>query len=185
MSNQRAGREVNPNPLPRERVSLRKTAVHPEHHRSSARREIPTARQLGVRPSRILLRGLMAHCPACGGRYIFKHWFMMANRCPTCTFRFERVDGHWIGSLAINTVVVFGAMLAVLFSTVMVSYPNPTPWWLLWLVIAIGALGPILFFPPSRMLWTAIDILLRPLLHGEVDPRYIAVDPYRDRPPRT
>lgn len=107
----------------------------------------------------------------------------MAERCPTCTLRFERVHGHWIGSLATNTVVVFGVMFAVLFSTVMLSYPDPSPWWLLWLVITIGALGPILFFPPSRMLWTAIDILLRPLLYGEIDPRYVVVDPYRDRPP--
>lgn len=109
----------------------------------------------------------------------------MATRCPTCTLRFERVDGHWIGSLATNTVVIFGVMFAVLFSTVMLSYPEPSPWWLLWLVIAIGALGPILFFPPSRMLWTAIDILLRPLRRGEIDPRYVVVDPYRDRPVRT
>ncbi len=107
----------------------------------------------------------------------------METRCPTCTLRFERVDGHWIGSLATNTVAVFGTMFVVLFTTVMISYPDPTGWWLLLVMVLIGAVGPILFFPPSRMLWTAIDLLLRPLRYGEIDPRYVEVDPYRDRPP--
>lgn len=107
----------------------------------------------------------------------------MADRCPTCTLRFERVEGHWIGSLATNTVVVFGTIFVVLFTTVMISYPEPTPWWLVWLLVLIGAVGPVLFFRPSRTLWTAIDMLARPLRYGEIDPRYVVVDPYRDRPP--
>ena len=81
-------------------------------------------------------------------------------------------------------MVVFGVMFVVLFSTVMISYPDTTPGWLLWVLLAIALFGPVLFFPPSRMLWTAIDILMRPLRDGEIDPRYVAVDPYRDRPVR-
>jgi hypothetical protein len=54
--------------------------------------------------------------------------------------------------------------------------------WILWVGLGIAALGPVLFFPPSRMLWTAIDMLMRPLRPGEIDPRYVVNDPHRDRP---
>lgn len=164
-------------------LSRRNVTPHPEQHRPRVRREIPTTRQLGTGPVRILLRGSVGRCPACGGAHVFRRWFSMAQRCPTCSLRFERVDGHWIGSLGVNTVVVFAAMFVVLFTTVMISYPDTTPGWLLWALVAMALLGPILFFPPSRTLWTAIDILMRPLRDGEVDPRFVAVDPYRDRPP--
>jgi hypothetical protein len=48
--------------------------------------------------------------------------------------------------------------------------------------VSLALLGPLLFFPASRMLWTAIDLLMRPLAPGEIDPRFVKVDPYRDRP---
>ena len=38
-------------------------------------------------------------------------------------------------------------------------------------------LGPILFAPGSRTTWTAIDLIMRPLTPGEIDPRFIKVDP--------
>ena len=130
----------------------------------------------------ILLRGLFAHCPACGGRHIFHRWFHMAERCPTCTLRFERVEGHWIGSIGTNTMVIFTTMFVVLLSVTLLSYPNTPGPWFLWTSIGIAVLGPILFLPPSRMLWTAIDLLMRPLRPGEIDPRFVKTDPYRDRP---
>lgn len=49
-------------------------------------------------------------------------------------------------------------------------------------LVAIAVLGPLLFFPSSRMSWTALDLLMRPLRPGEVDPRYVLVDPPRDQP---
>lgn len=113
---------------------------------------------------------------------MFHRWFHMAERCPTCTFLFERVEGHWIGSLGTNTVGVFGLMFLVLFGSYMASYPDPPGSWLLVTLICMALLLPILLFPPSRTLWTAIDMLMRPLKPGEIDPRYVVNDPYRDRP---
>lgn len=106
----------------------------------------------------------------------------MAERCPTCTLRFERVAGHWVGFVGVNTTVIFGVMFVVLLTTYLVSYPDPPGAWLLWVEVGIAFAGPAIFFPPSRMLWTAIDILMRPLRPGEIDPRYVVKDPYRDRP---
>jgi len=146
------------------------------------RKSIPSARQLELRPSLILVRGLFGRCPACGGGHIFRRWFGMHDRCPTCTLRFERVEGHWIGSIGTNTVVIFGLMFVLMITTYLVSYPDTPGPWLLWTEVALALLGPVLFFPSARMLWTAIDVLMRPLKPGEIDPRYVRYDPYRDHP---
>lgn len=150
--------------------------------RRRPRKEIPTPVQLGARPSLLLARGCVGRCPACGGGRLFRRWFAMVPRCPTCTLRFERVEGHWIGSLGLNTTVVFGTMLAVLLGVTIGFYPDVPTTALLWIELGIALLGPLLFFPPSRTLWTATDLLMRPLKPGEIDPRYVVVDPYRDRP---
>ncbi len=105
----------------------------------------------------------------------------MDERCPTCTLLFERIEGHWIGSLGLNTTVVFGVMLVVLITGSLAGYPNPPFRALLISEIAIAVIGPMLFFPSSRMTWTAIDLLMRPLTPGEIDPRFVVVDPERDR----
>ena len=106
----------------------------------------------------------------------------MSDTCPRCALRFERVEGHWIGSLGVNTTVVFGAMLTALLTSTLVSYPEVHVAFLLTTQLVLALLGPLAFFPSSRMLWTAIDLLMRPLAPGEIDPRFVVVDPYRDRP---
>jgi hypothetical protein len=130
----------------------------------------------------MLVRGLFQRCPACGGGGIFHRWFGMEERCPTCTLLFERVEGHWIGSLGLNTTVVFGVMLIVLLAGTLIGYPDPPIGALLVAEVSIALFGPLLFFPSSRTLWTAIDLLMRPLRSGEIDPRFVVVDPYRDKP---
>lgn len=152
--------------------------------RKVPRRALPTTVQLGRRPTVLLLRGLVQRCPACGGGHVFRRWFVMTDRCGTCTLRFERVEGHWIGSLGLNTTVVFGVMLVVLLAVTIGGYPDPPIVPMLLAEIVIALMGPLAFFPSSRTLWTAMDLLMRPLLPGEIDPRFVEVDPYRDRPPR-
>jgi len=106
----------------------------------------------------------------------------MIERCPNCSLLFERVDGHWIGAIGMNTVAVMGLMLSTLFVVTMVTYPDPVPSALVWVEVSIAAVGPLAFFPSSRTLWSALDLLMRPLKFGEVDPRVVLVDPLRDRP---
>lgn len=144
---------------------------------------MPTATQLGVRPGRLLARGLIARCPVCGRGGQFHRWFTVGTRCPRCNLRFERVDGHFIGGIGVNTVVVMGLMgvvLAVVTFVVAATEGELPVTELLIAEVAIAVLGSVLFFPSSRMLWTAIDLLMRPLAPGEVDPRYVVVDPKRD-----
>lgn len=107
----------------------------------------------------------------------------MEKRCPTCSLLFERVEGHWIGSIGLNTTVVFGVMLVVLLAGSLAFYPNPPYGALLITEISLAILGPMLFFPSSRTIWTAMDLLMRPLRPGEVDPRFVVVDPESTPPP--
>lgn len=149
------------------------------------RPEVPTLVQLGLRPRTMLLRGLFGRCPVCGGRHLFHRWFRMVDRCPTCSLHFERVEGHWIGAIGVNTVCVMGLMLIVLAAVTFSLFPDPPPTWpLMSAEVTIALLGPLVFFPASRTLWTAIDLMMRPLRPGEVDPRFVLVDPLRDRKPR-
>jgi uncharacterized protein (DUF983 family) len=146
------------------------------------RPEVPTLVQLGLKPRTMMLRGLFGRCPVCGGRHIFRRWFTMVERCPTCSLHYERVEGHWIGAIGVNTVCVMGLMLIVLGATTFAMFPDPPPTWpLMSAEVIIAVLGPLVFFPASRTLWTAIDLMMRPLLPGEVDPRFVKVDPLRDR----
>lgn len=144
--------------------------------------EVPTEIQLGVSKARILARGFAQACPACGGRKLFTRWFTMVERCPTCSLRFERAVGQSIGYIGINTIVCFGATFVVLLGGAIIQIPHIRTGPLIIAVILTAGVLPIAFYPSSRTLWTAIDLLLRPLRAGEVDPRLILVDPKRDKP---
>jgi hypothetical protein len=106
----------------------------------------------------------------------------MRDRCRTCTLQFERIEGHWIGFLGTNTVIVCTAMFVLMLTVTLLSYPEAPGAWLLWAMFATALGVPILLYKTSRMLWTAIDLLMRPLAPGEIDPRYVVVDPNRDHP---
>jgi hypothetical protein len=103
-------------------------------------------------------------CPVCGQRRIFRRWFRMLERCPHCGLRFERIEGHWIGALGMNTVVSFGALLVTLLVGFAVTYPDVPAVPLLLIAIGVAAITPFAFFPYSRTLWLAVDLMMRPLV---------------------
>lgn len=98
----------------------------------------------------------------------------MEDRCPTCGLVFKREDGHWLGSWFLNICVSQILVLTVLFAAFTITYPD-----LRVLPMVVGALVaavvvPVLFFPTSRMLWTAIDLAMRPLDFDDgVDPGWV------------
>ena len=97
----------------------------------------------------------------------------MLDRCPRCGLQFERIDGHWTGSLGINTIVTFGSLLLVVAVLLITQYPDYDVLPMTLACMATTIVVPILFFPFSRTLWTAIDLLMRPLQPWEVDPQYL------------
>ena len=55
-------------------------------------------------PYSLLWRGLIKSCPVCGERQLFSKWVKMVERCPKCNLRFERIEGHWVGAVGMNTI---------------------------------------------------------------------------------
>ena len=114
------------------------------------------------RPLVLLSRGLVRRCPICGSGHLFRHWFVICERCPRCAFKFERVEGHWIGAIAINTVAAFGLMLASIVIGAFLTYPDVPFAPLVTVAVSIAVAVPLLFLPSSRTLWTAIDLWMTP-----------------------
>lgn len=74
--------------------------------------------------TRLLGRGLRRRCPLCGGGGLFRRWFTMVERCPRCGLNLERIEGHWIGALGMNTIVTFGAVLVAVVVGFAATYPD-------------------------------------------------------------
>ncbi|MEZ5341535.1 MAG: DUF983 domain-containing protein [Acidimicrobiales bacterium] len=114
-------------------------------------------------------RGLLVRCPACGDRHVFTSWFRMKPRCDSCGLVFERIAGHWTGAIGISIIISFPLLAIVLIGSIIATAPDikTTP-----IVIAgvlVGIFVPLLIFPLTRTLWTALDIMMRPLRADEVD----------------
>jgi hypothetical protein len=97
----------------------------------------------------------------------------MNDRCHRCGLTFERIEGHWIGAIGINTIVSFGILLGSLAVSLVVTFPDFPVARLMIANIGLAIAAPAIFFPISRTLWTAIDIAMRPLEPHEVDWRFV------------
>lgn len=114
-------------------------------------------------------RGLTMACPACGRRHLFRRWFTMVEDCPGCGLHFERIEGHWIGAIGINTIVSFALLGIVVIVGAILTYPDGSTVRLILIAVGSAFVGPTFFYPLSKTLWTAIDIMMRPLEPHEVD----------------
>jgi len=103
---------------------------------------------------------------------VFRRWFTLLDECPRCRLRFERIDGHASGALGINTVVSIIVLFIVGIIGFVVTYPELPLVPLVSTAVGTAVLFPIFFYPFSKMIWTAIDIRMRPLEPGEADPAY-------------
>ena len=93
----------------------------------------------------------------------------MSEKCPRCGLVFERIEGHWIGAIGINTIISFVSLLIVLVVGVVATFPDIATVPLMVLAMATAVVVPLLVDPISRTLWTGIDIAMRPLEPFEVD----------------
>lgn len=132
-----------------------------------------TMRGVGLSTGVLLRRGLRRRCPVCGQGKLFARWIRMAECCPRCGLRFERVPGQWLGSWFLNICLAQVLVIGIVLGGVIAAYPDPP-------LLQLGLIGglvtvlfPIWFFPYSRMIWVAIDIAMRPLEWTEgVDPQW-------------
>ncbi|MGH9276892.1 MAG: DUF983 domain-containing protein [Acidimicrobiales bacterium] len=116
-------------------------------------------------PARLLARGLTRRCPVCGHGDLFESWFRMKERCPGCSYRFEREEGFFLGAYVVNLVVAEG-LIIVLCIVPLIWLSANRPEASIWPIVIAGALGlligPLLFYPFSRTVWVALELMLRP-----------------------
>lgn len=114
---------------------------------------------------RMILRGLTLRCAFCGSRDLFRGWFRMRESCPSCAHRFHVESGFFLGAYAINFAVTEGLLLLALVPYIVLSASNPQtavpvlPF--AGAALAGAILGPVLFYPFSRTLWVALELIFR------------------------
>jgi uncharacterized protein (DUF983 family) len=103
-----------------------------------------------------------------------KSWFRVNEQCAACGLRFER--GHeeehdyWLGAYTLNFLVTETIFGVALLLALLATWPDP-PWRLL--LFGGGALmilAPIAFYPVSKALWLAIDLIVRPAVPDDFRP---------------
>ena len=119
----------------------------------------------GPGPGRMLARGIVKHCPRCGQGHLFRRWFRMIDKCPRCDYLYDREEGFWLGAFVVNFAVAEGSLgiLIVAFIIKEAAAQDTggvaiAPWVIAGVVLAI--VNPLLFYPFSKTIWTAIDLIL-------------------------
>jgi uncharacterized protein (DUF983 family) len=107
-----------------------------------------------------LLRGLFFRCPVCARGKIFEGVFKMRKECPVCHFTFEREQGYFTSSIAIN--LVLSELLVTAAVLPLAANPGiPIVNTILWCA-PLTVLLPLLFYRHSRSLWMCMDHYLNP-----------------------
>lgn len=82
----------------------------------------------------------------------------MRESCPACGFVFEREPGYWVGAMIVNTILSFGSLLLVFVGGWVAFWPD-VPWTaLLIATVTVAGLTPLLYYPMSKSLWSAIEL---------------------------
>jgi uncharacterized protein (DUF983 family) len=108
-------------------------------------------------------RALRLRCPNCGQGKPFESWLRMRRQCEVCGIAFERgEDGYQVGSYMFNIVASELVFATVFLGVVVATWPSP-PWTLLQYGGGLLMLiAPIVFFPFSKTLFLAFDLIFRP-----------------------
>jgi uncharacterized protein (DUF983 family) len=121
------------------------------------------------RATRLFGRALRLSCPNCGGRPILRSWLRMRLYCPACGLPLERGEhGYQVGSYMFNIIASELIFAACFIGVLLWTWPNP-PWDLLqWGGPGLMILAPFVFFPFSKTLFLAFDLLFRPATAEEL-----------------
>jgi uncharacterized protein (DUF983 family) len=109
-------------------------------------------------------RALARGCPNCGARPVITRWIHTVPACPRCRLRLDRGEpDYFLGAVVFNMAFAEGLFAAALLAVLLCTWPNP-PWDALYYGGIAGLIvAPILFYPYSKLLWLAFDLLFRPL----------------------
>lgn len=116
-------------------------------------------------------RALARRCPNCGAGPVITRWIHTLPACSRCRLRFDRGEpDYFLGAIVFNMAFAEGLFAAALLAVLLWTWPNP-PWDALYYGGIVGLiLAPILFYPYSKLLWLAFDLLFRPLRPEDFEP---------------
>jgi uncharacterized protein (DUF983 family) len=105
------------------------------------------------------VRGIKRSCPICGNGKIFSTYFKLKAACPQCNYNFSREDGYWVGAIIMNTAVTFALFLLLFIVSIVAMAPDIN--WMVLLVIGVATnlIFPVLFYPFSKTIWMAFDLV--------------------------
>jgi len=128
--------------------------------------ELPSVRQA----LRLFGRAAILRCPNCGGGPVLKHWLKLRVRCGNCGLRLERGEhDYFVGSLMLNYVIT-GTLVLVTMAVLLVTMWPEVPWGLFQYAGPAAMLVlPFVFFPFTKLIWLAFDLMLRPMNEEELE----------------
>ena len=111
-----------------------------------------------------ILRSLMdaarLHCPNCRSRWPRTRWISLGPRCESCGIRVDRGESdYFLGSYTINLFVALVAAAAIAVAAVWLPGRGLLIYGLVLPILTALTIG---FYPVSRLLWLAVDLVLRP-----------------------
>ncbi|MGQ0744359.1 MAG: DUF983 domain-containing protein [Acidimicrobiales bacterium] len=116
-----------------------------------------------VSSRRLIWRGLRKRCARCGAKGLFVGYLKMREICPGCGYRFERAEAFFLGAytlnLAVTEILVFG-LTVVPAIVVLAANPDADVWPMLVGGIGAAVVAPFAFYPHSKTLWSAIDMVM-------------------------
>jgi hypothetical protein len=83
----------------------------------------------------------------------------MLEACPRCGLVFEQEEGYWVGAMTVNIVVtelLFAVLLAI---GVIATWPDLPVVPLVAIGVAVNVIFPVFFYPFSKTLWVALDLV--------------------------
>ncbi len=104
-----------------------------------------------------IFRGITHACPKCGNRKTHIKYFTIRKNCKQCGLKFEREQGYWTGSMAINMVLTGGAVAIGLAIGLITTAPDIKVVPILLTLIPLAILMPIILYPFCHTIWMAID----------------------------
>jgi hypothetical protein len=90
----------------------------------------------------------------------------MVDQCPRCAYRFNREEGSFLGAFVINFGVTQAALGLVLIIGFATTLPDPPVVRLIVIAAVVVVAVPVVFYPISKTVWTAIDLLMHPELQS-------------------
>lgn len=115
----------------------------------------------GFRRLRTLVgRAITRRCPYCGGGRVYRNLVALKDTCPTCGIPFEREEGYFVGTYAVNLVAALVLGMVTVVSVLALTDLSVLQIQILGVAVAIAL--PILGYPLSAALWMALDLVLDP-----------------------